>query len=366
MRGSLFLPGQSDRRIADIEAGPEGLQARTPTGETASARWGELTARLGGNDDQMVFLAVTDGPTFCLDAQHLPTLRSAAGTAHAGVLAHLQRRAGGVQTRFRLAAIAAVLAILVVLGGLFLAVPWAAERTITALPITVDRQIGDAGYEQMDLGGTKVSDPVIDGAVKAMVDRLAAQAQPTGFEYRIQVVRSDQVNAFALPGGQIVVYTGLLKKATRPEQVAGVLGHEIAHVTRRHGLQGLAGQIGVMIGLQVLLGDASGLAGLAGQGAMTAILNGYSRDKEREADAEGLRMLMAAGIDPQGLPEFFNLLKGEASSEMPGMLAWMSTHPEHDERIANLRQQIAAAPPTTLKPLDLDWAAVQAAVAKLP
>jgi len=265
-----------------------------------------------------------------------------------------------------LAVTAAVLAVVVVLGGLFLAVPLAAERTITDLPISVDRQIGDAGYQQMDLGGTKVTDPIIDAAVKAMVDRLAAQALPTGFAYRIQVVRSDQVNAFALPGGQIVVYTGLLKKATRPEQVAGVLGHEIAHVTRRHGLQGLAGQVGVMIGLQVLLGDASGLAGLAGQGAMTAILNGYSRDKEREADAEGLRMLMAAGIDPQGLPEFFNLLKGEAGSEMPGMLTWMSTHPEHDERIANLRQQIAAAPSTAIRPLDLDWAAVQAAVAKLP
>ena len=361
MRGSLFLPGQSDRRIADITASPEGLQAQTPAGETVSARWGEVTARLGGNDDQMVFLSVTDGPTFCLDAEHVPVLKAAVGTSHASVLAHLQRRAGGVQHRFRLAVTAAILALVALVGGLVLAVPWAAEGAITNLPITVDRQIGDAGYQQMDLGGTKVTDPVLDGAVKVMVDRLATHAQPAGFEFRVQVVKSDQVNAFALPGGQIVVYTGLLKKATRPEQVAGVLAHEIAHVTRRHGLQGLAGQVGVMIGLQVLLGDASGLAGLAGQGAMTAILNGYSRDKEREADAEGLRMLMAAGIDPQGLPEFFGLLKGEAGSKMPGMLAWMSTHPEHDERIANLKTQIAAAPQVTVVPLDLDWAAVQAA-----
>ena len=361
MQGSLFLPGDPDRRMADIDASSEGLTAHTAQGQFISARWSELTVSLGGNDHQMVFLRAASGLCFCLDAQHLPTLRAAAGSSSEAIFAPLQQRAGGVGQRFTLFVAACVAAVVLVVGGLFLAVPWAAERAINGLPISLDRQVGDAGYQQMDLGGTKLTQPVLDQAVKTMVDRLAAQAQPAGFDYRIQIVQSDQVNAFALPGGQIVVYTGLLKKATRPEQVAGVLAHEIAHVTRRHGLQGLAGQVGVMVGLQILVGDLSGLAGLAGQGAMTAILNGYSRDKEREADAEGLRMLMAAGIDPQGLPEFFELLKGEKASEIPGMLTWMSTHPGHDERIANLKAQIAAAPAPELKPLDLDWAAIKAA-----
>ena len=131
------------------------------------------------------------------------------------------------------------------------------------------------------------------GAPPSVVESSAHAAAP--FDLRIQVVDAPQINAFALPGGQIVVYTGLLRKAARPEQVAGVIAHEMAHVTLRHGLRGIAKQVGVLVGVQVLTGD---LSGLAAQVATAAISNAYSRDAEREADAEGARMLAAAGIDP--------------------------------------------------------------------
>ncbi|MEI8257274.1 MAG: M48 family metallopeptidase, partial [Deltaproteobacteria bacterium] len=210
--------------------------------------------------------------------------------------------------------------------------------------------------------GTEVHTPATDAVLAEIVGRLSAQARPQGFEYHWRVVRRREVNAFALPGGQIVVFEGLLRRAARADQVAGVLGHEIAHVTFRHGLRAVARSAGVSIGVRVLLGDASALGDVMRSVGASAILNSYSRDQESDADLEGARMVAAAGLDPRGLEEFFDLLRGESGSEMPGMLAWMSTHPGHNERIAALTHALPTLPRGPAVPLATPWAQVQAEI----
>ena len=148
-------------------------------------------------------------------------------------------------------------------------------------------------------------------------------------------------NAFALPGGYISVYTGLIEKSASYEELASVLAHEIAHVTMRHGVTRMVESVGVIAVLQLIFGDVGGLVGLAEELFTIAAINGYSRGHESEADEEGVRMMHAAGIDPSAAANFFRMLKeSEPGSDMPDVLAWVSTHPEHDERIAAIEAQV--------------------------
>lgn len=353
--GSVFVPGSGDRRTAQIDLLVSGATVTSDHG-----RWDLAWRDLRFSHGAMAFLTHADGRIVACDEAGF--LAEIASLAPPGIATEARRSAGrgsraaiGCGTLL-IIALALCAALLV---GAWLAIPWAAGRAVEAMPPEVDREIGDRSYEAMDLGGTKVAIPLADEALALIVGRLAPQAKHP-FEFRVQVVASEQVNAFCLPGGRIVVYTGLLKKATRAEQVAGVLAHEMAHATLRHGLQGMAKQVGVIVGVQILTGDVTGLAG---QIATTAIANGYSRDMEREADAEGARMLVAAGIDPHGMAEFFALL-GDGDSAVP---AWVSTHPDHAERIATIEALIPNLAQSPEKPvfqaLAIDWPALQAAIA---
>ncbi len=153
------------------------------------------------------------------------------------------------------------------------------------------------------------------------------------------------VNAFAYPGGFIVMNRGLIEKAESIEEIMGVLAHELAHVERRHSLKAIGAQLSLLVGALVL-------ASLVGSEASTWVLHGidvsqlsFSRRHELEADELAFAFLLVANVDPQGLPSFFNKLK---ESEWAGMAAlkFLSTHPLTDERLQNLERLSKAAGPS--------------------
>ncbi|HHH31089.1 MAG TPA: M48 family metallopeptidase [Polyangiaceae bacterium] len=250
---------------------------------------------------------------------------------------------------------------LIAIGAAMYLAPIALASSVDALPISIDRQLGDAASAETVSAGAPITDPVVVGFVQQVVRRLEPHAATPGFEYRVQVVRGDQVNAFALPGGRIVVFTGLIEAADRPAQVAGVLAHEISHVTLRHGVRNVAHRAGMLIAVSILLGDTSGWAELAGEMAVLAESGSYSRAQEAAADEEGVRMLLAAGLDPHGLSEFFRLLQAQPGGELSGVMNWLSTHPDHASRIQHVEQLARTLPAAPPQPLDVDWAAVQRA-----
>jgi predicted Zn-dependent protease len=176
--------------------------------------------------------------------------------------------------------------------------------------------------------------------------------------FKVIVIESSEVNAFALPGGQMVVYTGLLKKAESGEQVAGVLAHEMSHATLRHGLQRVSQSLGIVAAIQFLIGDAGGLLALGSQAAQTSILTSYSRQSETEADLEGARMLHEAGLDPESISAFFDKLKKE-DGDIPGVLVWVSSHPLHEQRIESIAKFKSTLAKKEYAPLDLDLATVK-------
>ena len=187
--------------------------------------------------------------------------------------------------------------------------------------------------------------------VKNVATRLAAVTGEAGrkFDWRVSVVDSDQVNAFCLPGGKIVVYTGILPVAQGDAGLATVMGHEMAHATLRHGSERLLKQKTtqtVLTGVSFSLGDMDyqqrrAVMGAIGAGAQYGILLPFSRDHESEADAVGLRDMAKAGYDPREALAFWQRMSRASSGGKP--MEWMSTHPSDETRIERLKALLPEA-----------------------
>jgi predicted Zn-dependent protease len=170
------------------------------------------------------------------------------------------------------------------------------------------------------------------------VRKLEPHARDRDQAFRVTALDDPAVNAFALPGGAIYVCSGLVAGSASPEEVAGVMAHEMAHVTLRHGLRNVARSASAALALQLLLGDAEGWVALAGSAAAMAAQNDYSRDQERAADEEGVRMLLASGIGTAGLVRVFERLGEEPEAAVASSLSWFSTHPDLASRIEAIRE----------------------------
>ncbi len=238
------------------------------------------------------------------------------------------------------------------------------DAAVEAAPFSVDETLGEAAAGAMDMG-PEVTDERVTAAIDAIVDRLARGVETLpgkpAVTWKVRVVRNEVINAFALPGGHLTVFTGLIDAAESPEMVAGVLAHEMAHVTERHGLRRIGQSLGFFAALQLVLGDASALSRIAKEVLTAASVNAYSRDQEIEADLVGVRFLHAAQVDPNGLREFFRVLK-EEHGDVPDALEWLSTHPQHTARIAAIAAEAERLGLVVWEPLAVDWAAVKAAL----
>jgi predicted Zn-dependent protease len=212
------------------------------------------------------------------------------------------------------------------------------------LPITWRERLGNASRESMTEGYKECIDPKGLAALKELSARLSKGA-PTGTTFDIHVYDWPLMNAFAVPGGQIVLTKGLLDKSESPDEAAGVLAHEMGHGIELHPETAIIRGVGLGAALEIMLGGTSG-GGLANVGLMLAQL-GYSRDAERQADHHALELLKAAGIAPKGLGDFFTrVMKMEAENggPPPGM-SWLRTHPLPAERVRLVRA--AASYPAT-------------------
>ncbi|MGI3027155.1 M48 family metallopeptidase, partial [Vibrio cholerae] len=186
----------------------------------------------------------------------------------------------------------------------------------------------------------------VANAITAQVPKQA------GFEqWEVVVFNSDQVNAFALPGGKIGVYTGLLKVAVNQDQLATVLGHEVAHVLANHSNERLSQTQLASVGLQVTdmaIGSSAyaqykdiTMAAL-GVGVQYGVILPYGRSQESEADIVGLEVMAKAGFDPsQSIELWKNMAKASGGNQPPELL---STHPSHSIRIQDLTATIKKLP----------------------
>jgi beta-barrel assembly-enhancing protease len=226
-------------------------------------------------------------------------------------------------------------------------------------------EMGAQYAQQINAQLPLVRDAEVNRYVSVLGDSLARVSDNRGLEWRFHVVNSSEVNAFAVPGGFIYVNRGLIERAENMSQLAGVLGHEIAHVTERHSIQQMEKQQGAQLGLSIGCVLAPNICGnQVGATAINlganAVFAGFSRKDESEADARGVEYVTRAGIDPRGIPGMFRILLEERQSNPSKLEAWFRTHPLEEDRIQRTEAMIAGMSPAVLQSLRRDTQAFQA------
>jgi predicted Zn-dependent protease len=285
----------------------------------------------------------------------------------AGVAADLAARApltltgaAGTRKERRSVVIWAVAAVVSLLALAYWGLPAIAGRIAPLVPAGVEARLGAAMDPQIraEFGGPAGMKTCTAPAGVAALAELVARYEKHAdlhLPLRVVVVDNPMVNAFALPGGYIYIMRGLIQKARGPDEVAGVLGHEIGHVKFRHGLQSAiqSGGLGFLLG--TVFGDFAG--GTAILLASRALLSSaFSRDSERQADAFGVDLMLKGGGNPEGLAGFF----GTAGGGPPGALNWLTSHPASAEREAAIRRLAQNRPVLSPALTPEQWQALRA------
>jgi predicted Zn-dependent protease len=212
-----------------------------------------------------------------------------------------------------------------------------------------EAQIGRAIMASIRASGQLVEDPLINEYVNEIGHRLAAYANDGEHKFTFFVVNDSSINAFALPGGFIGVHTGLLEATRSEDELAGVLAHEIAHVTQRHIARAVhANQRQSLLSTAIMLGAiVAGAAGAGGdvmqgaiavaQGSQAQAQINFTRSNENEADRIGISALADAGFDPQGMASFFEVISRTYGSGEYKIPEFLQTHPVTSDRIAEAR-----------------------------
>jgi Zn-dependent protease with chaperone function len=351
-----------------VQVSPTGLTVRFdghhPTLGQLDVPFAAFSVSAGGLDhDQLVLRWGTAPDVHTLYLKDPALIRSFRFSAPPNLTRHLDETAATVRkARNRNRTVWAVF--LAVIGGLLLAlwlstdvlVQWAVDR----IPPEWEQRLGKSAYQDFLLQQTVVTEGASVAAVQEISQRLIEHIPDTPHTFEISVVKNDAVNAFALPGGYVVVFTGLLEKADSGEEVAGVLSHEFNHVLERHGLERIVKQLGIVAVLGILLGDQQGLAGVMKEIGVELFSLKFGRAQETEADVTGLRLLYRSRIDPAGMVTFFQRLAGQEE----GRVEWLSTHPMSAARAERLKKEIASLPTTMPEPFTFQWDSVQQAAGR--
>lgn len=357
--GGAFLPEGSKRSNGAITISRAGVSIHFEESSLTLPLDG-LKIRSGGANDRLLFFAhpahagasiftsdrsVLSDPFF----RERPEISDSIRTIHRGVN---RRRA-------------MLLVVLAIVAGLIYAL-FASKDFLVAIvadrvPPSVEQKLGEVAMRQILLSSRTVSDPRVVAPMTAILERLETGIEDPRYELTLYVVDDPTINAFALPGGYVVLHTGLIEKAASSDEIGGVLAHEIAHVVERHSLRQLISSLGVFVLVQAVFGDVSGIIAAAAEGGADLLVLRFSRDAEREADERGLEILVSAGVDPSGMVSFFETLceQEETGSIMPAML---STHPATDERIGRLREMVSEVDRSMLGSIDVDLDGAKGAV----
>lgn len=229
--------------------------------------------------------------------------------------------------------------------------PVTGRSQLILVPPQQASQMGNAAFQEVIRAEGISEDPQLNNRLARVSSRIVSVADTPTYSWECSVIKGDEVvNAFALPGGKIGVYTGMFRVADSDAALAAVIGHEVAHVAANHGAErasaGILADLGAL-GLQAALGSQN-------PAVMAAIMNAYgigvnvggilpfSRTQEAEADRIGLIYMAEAGYDPREAIAFWERMQNESGSGM-AQPEFLSTHPSYGTRIGNLRQWLPEA-----------------------
>ncbi len=236
-----------------------------------------------------------------------------------------------------------IIAVMILLAGMIYGIFKLKEPVCSGIakqiPVSWEEKFGDMIFSQLKSGKQVIDDPEIKDMLEKFTGPLLNRIPEKRYNFKVHIIKDPAINAFALPGGHILFYTGLILNAKSPEEVIGVLAHEAAHVTFQHGLRSLISSTGIFIIAQAFFGDASSLLAVIADKGLFLLTRKYSRDYEREADDKGWDYLIHANINPYGMISFFNILLESQEKGILKDIDILSTHPATEERIEHLQKK---------------------------
>lgn len=214
-------------------------------------------------------------------------------------------------------------------------IPWVGEKSAALIPEEYDNQLGNSAW----IGNQYFLS--IDSSKTKLLNSFANQLKLKNTKkLKFTVVNSDEVNAFALPDGNIVVFTGILKGMKNYDELVGLLGHEASHVNSRHSMKMLCRSLSGYLFVSLILGDANGVMAVIGDNVNSLQSLSFSREFEQEADADGFAILVANKVNPKGMSNLFKRLKTHNSTI--AIPEFLSSHPVTENRIRFMDKRIKA------------------------
>lgn len=211
-------------------------------------------------------------------------------------------------------------------------VDWMGIYRIRWIQAEAEEQLGKVVWFELSLGKEEVRDREVITPIDTILTRLCLASGIDREAIKLRILKEEETNALALPDHQLVLYTQLIEEAQTPEELAGVMAHELSHIEHKHVMRSLAQNFGTFI-----LINATGST-MAGEVLQHLLTTSFSRDFEREADHLALELLTVAEVDIEGFADFFERL-AKREEPLAQHLSWLSTHPGIQERIQYTRER---------------------------
>ena len=329
-----------------------------------------VQVNLGGASDRLVFFAHANFPKASIFTSDQAVLSHPAFAQNA-TLARARDRIRQRKLVGRCITFGILGLILAALAGVWLAKDPMVKAVASQVPAEWEQKLGDVAFTQVSFTSKLLTDADVQRQLEQLAKPLLAVVPQERYKFKLHLIEDASLNAFALPGGNVALHTGLLLTADSPEEVLGVLAHELSHVTQQHGMRGIVQGLGLYGIVSIFFGDVSGLAAILVNNAPFLLSQKFSRDHEREADEQGFRYLEAAKLNPRGMITFFEKMRREEEKlreKIPGgeamdALNFLSTHPATVERTEHLEKLLAKSPRKDgFTKVDLDFKAFQAAL----
>ncbi len=349
-----YLDGRTaTRHKVTLTIGPTALQIAMPDGSSKQWPYGQIRQTQGTYRGEPVRLEFGAEPAEAVVVAS-PALLTEIHTAAPALAQHFHHPSWR-QTRVAWTLGAGLGVILLLIGLYRWGIPGIASAATPYVPIMWEESLGRQIVEHLAPETRQCRDPERLRKIDEVVQTLAATQAGAPYRITLSVVDNPAINAFAAPGGRVVILRGLLEQTTSAEQLAGVLAHELQHVYLRHSTRAILEQTAGTLLLTAVSGDLSGGLAWGLQGAQTMGSLHYSRTHEEEADREGLRMMQAAHLDPAAMIAVYGTLQ-KSEQDHAGPPDFLSTHPDMGQRLTTLLA-LAGPPPTDARRLlsEEDW-----------
>lgn len=340
-RTAHYLDGRTaTRHRVTLTVTPSALEIAMPDGSSKQWPYGQIRQTQGTYSGEPVRLEFGPQPAEAVVFSTSALLTEIHQTAPR-IAQHIHNPSRR-HVRLRWTVCAAVGVVLMTVGLYRWAIPGMASAASPYVRVAWEESLGQQVIAHLAPETRQCRDPERLRKLDQLVQTLAATRPGSPYRITLSVVDSPAVNAFAAPGGQVVILRGLLEQTASPEELAGVLAHELQHIYQRHTTRAILEQSGTTLLLTAVFGDVSGGVAWGLEAARTMGSLHYSRTHETEADIEGLRMMQAIRLDPAAMIAFYRTMQQGAPDHAKAP-DFLSTHPDMGGRLATL---IALAGPT--------------------